>query len=154
MINDEVTPTDVPTNPIVDALASIRHQRAELAARKQRRVDAQNGPEQLAAETLALQNEQAIEAAEIEHGAEKIRVVDTPKGVIIVKRAHAASYKMFMDKQTTKVDDCEKLARRCVVYPTLDEVDKIADEYASTWLRLAGAITKLAGHRADEVSEK
>lgn len=147
---------EIETAKPLDRLAEVRARRAEIAKRRERREDSKSPDERLAAEERALKDDEAIERFETEIGpdGEKIRIVRTTLGVVIVKRAHPASYKQFMDLKTTKVEDCEKLARRCVVYPEATELDRITEDLPATWLRLAGAITKLAGHSNAELEEK
>ena len=143
-------------DPAIAELKELRAKRAELAARREARADNKSPAERLAAEKQALKDDEAIERFETEIGPnhEKIRVVRTSLGVIIVKRAHPASYKQFMDLKTTKMDDCEKLARKCVVYPEAARLDEITEALPATWMRLAGALTKLAGHSNHELEEK
>lgn len=141
----------------IDAeLAALRAKRQEVASRRQAAADKREPIAALERERRALADEQAIEAAETEHGpdGEKIRVVQTSLGVIIVRRAHSVAYKRFMDLKTTRTEDCEKLARPCVIYPDSAALDRITTELPATWLRLVGALTKLAGFRSDEIEEK
>lgn len=148
--------TDDATDDVLAELARLRERRAELAARRQARADAKSPNEKVAEEERALADDEAIERFETEIGPdeEKIRVVRTKLGVVIVKRAHPAAYKQFMDLKSTKVEDCEKLARKYVVYPAAARLDEITEQLPATWLRLAGALTRLAGHSNAELEEK
>jgi len=151
----KLAPDDAP-NPHAAELAELRIKRAEVEARRQRAADAREGSDALIRERRALADAEATERFETEVGpdGEKIRVVKTALGSIILRRAHSVAYKRFMDLKTTRVEDCEKLVRPCVLYPDGAELDRMTEALPGTWLRLTGAITLLAGYRAEEQGEK
>lgn len=139
-----------------DKIAAVRAAREQLAAQREARTQANELAAKLAAEELALKDEQAIEAAEAEHGVldKKIRVVRSELGVIIVKRAHPAVFKRFVDRGKHTMQDLEELARKCLVHPTLPEWEAMCNEQTALINRTADAIAWLAGIRADDVSAK
>jgi len=141
-------------------LAELRAKRAELAARRVKREDARAPQETLARERLALEDDEVIERFESERGPDgvDIRVVRTPGGVIILKRAGAASFKRWMDRNLSrdgaKTEDHERLVRPCVLHPPMARFDELVEKYTMTWVRLTGALGLLAGHRTEELEEK
>lgn len=139
-----------------DKIAAVRAARESLAAQREARAQADELASKLASEELAFKGEQAVEAAEAEHGAvdKKIRVVQTDMGVVIVKRAHPAVFKRFIDRGKHSMQDLEELARKCLVYPTLPEWEAMCNEQTAIINRTADAIAWLAGIRADDVSAK
>lgn len=137
-------------------LAKLRAKREELAAARLARAEAEEPHAQLAAEALALKNEEAIEAAEQTHGRQnkKIRVVNTDIGVVIVKRAHPNVFKRFLDKGKHETKECEELVRTCLVYPTLSEFEAMCAEISALPTIVAGAVVWLAGMRGEELAAK
>jgi inosine/xanthosine triphosphate pyrophosphatase family protein len=139
-----------------DELAKVRAERAAIAARRAQKAEEQSVLEELEKERLAFAAEQALEAAEKEHGpvGKNILAVHTSLGVVIVKRAPAPLFKRFQDQGTMKTQDLEKLVRPCVVFPDAASLDKILDMLPATLLRCANAVSVLAGVSTEEVSGK
>lgn len=137
-------------------LTEIRAARAALAAEKSKRDADRSVADQLAAEELALKDEQAIACAESEQGpvGKKIATIATDMGVIILKRSHPLLFKKFQDTGSLRHADLDKLVRPCVVYPDASKFDGIIDELPATMLRCANAVSMLAGVRVEEVSGK
>jgi len=137
-------------------LAEVRTKRAALADARARAQAEREVHETLEREERALGDAEALAAAEAKYGPEgqRIRAVETPMGVIIVRRAGQASFRRFMDSPKASVDEAERLVRPCIVHPSRAEFEAIMDEYPALWIRLAGAVSKLAGHRAEELNEK
>lgn len=151
--------TDVVAKTNGDAtsrLDELRAKRAALAAARQARELQRTAAEQLEDEERAFVDDQAIDAAEIEHGpvGKKLAVVQTAMGAIIVKRAHPAMFKRFQDKGSLKHEDLDRLVRHCLVHPASAVFDRIMDELPATMLRCADAVSVLAGVRAEDVSAK
>ena len=135
-------------------LADLRAQRAALAEARRIREEQRAAAEQLIEEKRGLADDQALEAAEIEHGAKKIAVVRTDMGAIILKRPHPVIFKRFQDKGSLKHEDLEKLVRPSLVYPDAARFNEIMDELPATLLRCANTVSGLAGVRMEEVAEK
>jgi len=151
--------TDILPKEESETARRLREVRARRAAVDEARAAAEAERElevTLEREERALTDAEALAKAEAEYGPEgrKIRALETPMGLIIVKRAGNAAFRRFMDLPKATVDEAERLVRPCRVYPSSSEFDKIVDEYPALWLRLAGAVTKLAGFKAEELSEK
>jgi hypothetical protein len=137
-------------------LARLRAAREAIAAARRSRAEADEPRAQLAAEALALKNEEAIEVAEQEYGAlnKRIRVVQTDIGVVIVKRAHPNVFKRFVDQGKHSTKECEELVRACLVYPTLAEFEAMCAEQPMLGVFAANAVSYLAGVRAEDLSVK
>jgi hypothetical protein len=152
---DQLDPSD-PDYELKQRLEVARLERDRLAKERASRDSRRALTEKLADEERDLKNEQAIDAAEQEHGdvGTKLATVYTRSGVVIVKRAHSAAFRRFQDvgKQTTT--ECEKLLRPCLVYPDPPTFDKWADAEPAIILRTANAICTLAGVRTDEAAGK
>lgn len=145
-----------PDDPTARKLAEVRAKRAALDEARARAETERETRDALEREERALADAEALAAAEREYGPEgrKIRAVETPLGLIIVKRSGNAAYRRFMDASKATTDEAERLVKPCVVYPSRAEFERITDEYPALWVRLAGALTLLAGHRNTELQEK
>lgn len=148
---------------------SERDEKAELLARleKAKAVRAEYEPGAARAELEALRREveleereardaPAIAKAEEEHGpiGEKIAVVKTGWGSVVLKRPNHVIFKRFQDKASAKSDDFLALVKPCVVYPDAKTVEVIVEEYPATLVDLADVVVELARGRAREVSAK
>lgn len=149
-------PGDPVPDPNAVRLAEVRAKRAAIDEARARLEAERESAARLEREERALADAEALNAAELQYGPEgkRIRAIETPMGLIIVKRAGNASFRRFMDSNKATTDEAERLVRPCVVHPSRTEFDAILDEYPALWIRLAGAITRLAGHRAEELAEK
>jgi hypothetical protein len=136
------------------ALAELRQKRAAIAERRAKRED--DLTLQLAEETQALADEEAIEQCELEHGplGKKIAFVKTPLGVIVLKQSNALKFKRYQDKGSAEYADLDLLVRPCVVYPTLARFDEIMRELPFTMTRCANQVSVLAGVRVEELKGK
>ena len=139
-----------------EKLAQIRASRTAVANARASRSALQAIKDEIEAEEQALVDEQALDKAEQEIGpiGKKIMVVETPVGSIIVKRANHLVFKKFQDMQSLKTADLEKLVRPCIVHPEASKVDRIFEDLPATLVRVANAVSTLAGARAEEVSGK
>jgi hypothetical protein len=139
-----------------EELAQLRKRSAELAVARAAREAAQSRANTIAQLKREIEDGEAIEAAEAEHGeiGKEISVVETDMGVMIVKRAHVAAFKKFQDQGKLKTTDLERLVMPCIVYPSADRRDEILERLPATLSRLAGAIAALAGAKIEEVSSK
>lgn len=123
-----------------------RAKRAELAAYR-RSVEAKE---------YALRDAPEIAAAEAEHGpiGERIAVIETDLGAIVIKRPEPVVFKRFQDKGSTKTDDLLALVRPCLVYPDAKRFGEILDALPATLSRLADEAVTLAGLRTKEAAGK
>lgn len=97
-----------------------------------------------------------IVEAEDEHGpiGERIAVVETDLGAIVVKRPHHLIFRRFQDKGSTKSDDLWALVKPSIVYPDAKRVDQIIEELPATLSQLADEVVTLAGVRSKEAAGK
>lgn len=136
--------------------ARIKAEREKLRADTEARDKARADEDALAAEELALANEQAIAKAESEHGRicdGKIGAVETRLGVVIVKRPQAAFHRRFM-KGTNGHEDAEKLVRHCLVHPSPVAFDALLEEQPGVLDAITVVCAHLAGLGAKEVAGK
>lgn len=144
------------------------NQRAQLQARleaakkkreaaRQRREELESKGElerRVAAEEQAATDEEALFNAESEHGRNKVATVDTPMGMIILKRPNPLHFKRFQDKESAKTKDLDQLVRPCLVHPTPAKFDAILEELPATLTRCADRVATLAGVRVRELTGK
>lgn len=135
-------------------LADLRAQREALAAERAKRLELEEAEAQLDAAKRELADEQAIDAAEREHGARRVAMVHTDCGVVIVKRPHVNTFRKFQDRGSTDSAAQEALVRPCLVHPTVFEFERICGEQPATLQQVASAVIRLAGFRADDVTAK
>lgn len=135
-------------------LADLRAKREALAAERQKRHEDEAAAAELEAAKRALADEEAIDAAEREHGARKVAVVQTECGAVIVKRPHVNTFRKFQDKGSTDSAAQEALVRPCLVYPTVFEFERICSEQPATLQQVASAVIRLAGFRVEDVTAK
>lgn len=112
--------------------------------------------EALAAEERAATEAEAVADAVEAHGAigEKIAIVSTSMGPVILKRSNPVLFKKFMDAGKTTMDAYDKLVRPCIVYPDIKTYDRIAEELPAVTVECADKVSELAGFRAKERSGK
>jgi len=137
-------------------ISALRAKRAELAAARQAGVEARAQARALGLEQLALRDEVALDDAIDKHGDVdvSIAVVQTDKGMIILKRASAMKFRRFQDKGAATTEDVNALVRPCVVWPSQGELDVILEELPATLLRMASAVITLAGQKSDDLAKK
>ncbi len=133
-----------------EKIEELRAKRLEIEARREADKLANADAEELARETRALADAEAIDAAEKEHGADGIRIVQTEEGVIIVKRPAQATYRKFIDTGKGDTESLDKLAAPCLVYPAKLEYRRLLDKYPHTVVACANAVCALAGAKPSE----
>lgn len=144
------------TETVQARLEALRAKRAEVAAAR-RALEASRAVEQeLLDETRALADEQAIHAAEIEHGpiGRRFMAVKTDAGMILVKRPHMNTFRKYQDNGVTDSAALEKLVRPCVIYPDLARYEEILSEVPAALMKCANAVTYLAGVRKEDLTAK
>src|SRR5678815_4554644 len=99
---------------------------------------------------------EAIEEAEAEHGEldKDIKVVRSPRGIVIVRRPPYVVVKRFHDVGKTSVEAKDKLGRPCVVHPTADAYAKMAADDVALVCAVADAAAWLAGFGRTSIDEK
>lgn len=137
---------------IEDRIAAVKMQRRALLNAEADASSATALADALANEERAFRDESAIAAARKKHGAGKFAVVRSVGAkdfdVVVLKRAHAAAFKAFQDKDGFKLEDVEELVTPCVEYPSKDAFDRLHTHDAPMVLtRCAEAVAYLAGMR-------
>jgi hypothetical protein len=135
-------------------LAEVRARLAELAeARQQRHEDPEIA---LAKATQDLADAEAIDTAEREIGrvGDQIATYGTPRGVVIVKRPNHLLFRRFADAPQLTVAVCEELVLTCLVHPSRDVFEQLAEDFPGILAPLASKVSELAGVRAKDTSGK
>jgi hypothetical protein len=135
-----------------ERLAAVKAARRKIAEASKAAEDAAALELAIAHEERALKDETAIEAAKRKHGAKNIVVIRDVGAktfdVVILKRAHAAAFKAFQDKEGFKLSDVEELVTPCVEYPAKDAFETHHTHEAPMVLsRCAEGVAYLAGMR-------
>jgi hypothetical protein len=147
-----------PANPErAKKLAELRAKRSELQAAREARAAQRDADDELEAEERAIRDEQALADAEEKYGrvGRDLAAVDTDFGVVILKRAHQATFRRFMESgEDTKTEDLMRLVRPSIVYPSPGDFDGYIDQQPMILARCAKAVSQLAGLRTKETSAK
>lgn len=139
--------------------SKVEELRAKLAEARAPREQKQAELED-AAEIARLEQEIAdephIAKAVEDRGAigERIAVVHTPSGVIIVQRPQQAAWRRFSDADNLKGRDIHRLAQDCLVYPSKAAFDAICEAHPAALETVGVHITELASVRARDAAGK
>ena len=108
-------------------------------------------------EKIALEKRKAADAAivkdlELKHGREgkRIVVLETPDGLVVVKRPTITKFKGFQDTETKTLDVQEGLVRDCLLYPDQRAWNALVDAQPGIVMRAANAVVFLAGVRVND----
>lgn len=146
-------------------LEAIKARRAQLlAAKAQRELEAAKAAE-IQAETQGLADDEALDAAEKEHGQSyrygdgepgklKLATLATPYGLVILRRAEPIVWSRFTRAGKTTEKELNELVMPSLVYPTKARFFEILEEQPMTLTLAASAVAELAGARAGEVRGK
>lgn len=138
-------------------LAELRAKRAELERAREEREAQYERDDEVEGEERAIRDEQALADAEQRIGrvGKIITTVETDLGLVILRRAHQASMKRFMDRAgEATTDDLLKLVIPCLVYPSKPEFEAMIDAQLLTLHRASRKLGELAGLRAKETVAK
>lgn len=133
-------------------LAALKEQRKALKE-AQEAADAESAlARAVELEERALRDEKAKAEARTKYGPQGYAVVtgvgDRACDIVIVKRAHAAAFKAFQDKDGAKLDDIEALVEPCVVYPDRPTFSRLhMGDQPGVLLRACEAVLYLGGVR-------
>lgn len=154
--SDTVAIATPPVAGDVDRLAELRAKRKALEQAREARENERAATKAIVDEERAIADEEAIVNAEREHGEMnvKIRIARTPAGMVIVKRPNNLLFRKWADNGKNDSEDLEKLMRPCVIYPTVDVLDRWLSEQPAIAIDIANACTWLAGARARENAAK
>ncbi len=147
-------------------LAALKAERAALAdARDARKADAKIADE-IAEQRRLLDLETALVEAEEKHGElnRKVAVVHVRRadgsiaGSVILKRANHQIYRKYQlsepKTERAKADEIDKLIAHCRVWPELESVEGLLEEYPGAAGAMLNTINKLAGLKTEETAGK
>lgn len=142
--------------PIQKRLQETRAARAALGNVREPVV---TDEEQLASEERALADDKALADAIAKHGqiGKGVALVETPDGMIVVKRPNPILFRRFQDTskgEAPTLDEVEKLVRPCVVHPSIASFESILDAQPGVLVRCGNAVCALAGVAQGEVRGK
>lgn len=147
-------------------LAALKAQRTALANARDARVAEAKVADEIAEQRRLLDLETALVDAEEKYGElnRKIAVVHVRRadgsiaGSVILKRPNHQIYRKYQlsDPKTerAKADEIDKLIAHCRVWPELESVESMLEEYAGSATSMLFAINKLAGFSAEDIAGK
>ena len=151
---------DTDTNRPDDIDAEIHALRARaqaIAAARAQREEASEPTEALIKARRDLADEEAIEKAIAEHGKldEKIAVIRTALGAVIVKRPSAMRFKKLQDQGADfKSIEVERFVRPSLIYPDVERFDQMTEDLPAIWMDCCSAMFRLCGVRKDDIEKK
>lgn len=141
---------------------TLKAQLAELQAKRAALADAAAAraepglAELIAIEARKLKEDEALDAAQREHGARAVMMVriDDQTPAVIVRRPSTAAWRKFQDTEDQSSQTAEELVRASLVYPSKPELKAVLDEVPAMVARAADAVVQLAGFRTKSVAGK
>lgn len=149
-----------------DELKALRAQRDALKSKREARDVPAAAETQIAEERRLLALEQATFDAESAHGEinRKIAIVHFRRadgsiaGSCIVKKPNHQIFRRFQmtdaEGAKAKTDQVDKLIAHCLVWPDVETYEQLVEEYPATPIKIATAISRLAGFGGEEVAGK
>lgn len=155
MSDKSETPAD--TAGEMSTADKIRAKREQLAAfRAERAVE--TAPEREARELARiereLRDEQQIAAAQKRLGADKVEMVYTDLGVVIVQASNPLVFSAYLDKGDSSSHEQMRLCLPCLVNLKASEFERICEALPLTLLRTTDALYLLAGAKQRDVAGK
>lgn len=137
-------------------LAKARAAKSDIEGRRAARAQVAEAEAEVVNAEREVRDLQALEAAESEHGAvgTEIATVETPQGLVILKKAHPLLFRRFQDVAKFTTAELEKLVRPCVVYPDASAFDALLESLPAKLQECANAVCELAGARSAEIAKK
>ncbi len=142
------------TEALEKRLVAAKARKAHVQEGRLKREEANALREEVERQEQAAVDAEALDKAEVEHGAKKIATVQTEMGLIILRRPHPMHFKRFRDKGANGTEELEKLVAPCLVYPDRGKFNAILEEEPAALDRCADRVVTLAGFRAKEVAGK
>ncbi len=146
-------------------LAAIKAERERKAAERAAAGEAARLQEQIAREKQAAADDETYAALCDKHGAENLRRINTKHGMVVVTSAEPIVQSRFQD-ETARSDHpnpkvrmsftaaAEKFARLCVVHPSREAYDKIAERVSGLPAIAANEAFELGKPQVEEDSGK
>lgn len=144
-----------PRDPALDELAELRKQRERLETELAERT-APPVSTQIEIERRKLVDAEGLRAV-LDAGEvvdKTIRVVQTPGGMVIVKKCSAMRYRKFQDAGDFDSEATERLCRPNVIYPELPVFDRMLEEHPMIIFTVGNAMAWLAGIRKEQIEKK
>ncbi len=135
-------------------IEALQKQVDDADADRKARLEARGKVQKLGQLKRDLVEGPALEAAEREYGEDRVRLVQTPVGGVIVKVPARAKFKHFSDKERLRTDDFIELIQPCRVYPSAEKFADILDNWPATVAQIANVVLSLAGVRTEKESVK
>lgn len=136
-------------------IKKAREERAELDRARAERDELESLRRQAVREENASRDASAIAKAEEDHGSEKIAILETELGSIVVKRPHHLHHRTLANKSgALTTDDLLKYIKPCVVYPDARTLEAWLEELPGVLIPLSDLAFELARGGAREVAKK
>jgi hypothetical protein len=137
-------------------LKAAKAKKAEIEARRQAKAAEVASLAEVEAAEREAREAEIIENAESEIGAigDKIAIVRTSAGMIVVKRCHPNVFRRFADQASFKTKDYLQLVSGSIVHPDKATFDAMLEEAPGILVACADAVLRLAGAAAQVQSEK
>lgn len=139
-----------------ERLKKARERKAQAEAAREKLAEAQASELEVKRAEVEAEDAEAVLAAEQEHGAQgdKIGVINTPLGCVIVKRPSEIRFKQFQDNDKTDSSTMDQLIYSCLVYPNPAQLGHLFSEYPAKRVAVANVAVYLAGARKEDLLGK
>lgn len=138
---------------VEEQLAEVRARRAALAAEREAILTG-SPDDELAREQRALSAEEALTAAQRQHGAKRVALVTTDEGPVVLRCPHVAAYRKFQDTEGVDTAQTIELVKKCLLYPSASELTRMLEAQPGALVELANTVVELAGHRRKTLTAK
>jgi hypothetical protein len=130
----------------------------EARAARERGRKAAVMQEEIETAKRAAREQRAVADAEAKYGpiGKGIETVETIDGLLIVRKPDGIKVRKWQDQHGENINSsaCRQITRPCVVYPPLDEFDRMMDERPISLTAATTAVLKLSGLRVKELGGK
>lgn len=133
-------------------LADIQAKREEAEAARTAEFETDDLERSIALEERKLREVAIVHDLERKHGREgaKIAVLETPEGIIVLKRPVITKYKAFAELEKITLDDQEQFVRDCLLYPDKTGWAAMVEAIPGIIVRAGKMCAALAGVRFTE----
>ena len=155
--NEDETPATAESQETLELRKrlAVARERKRVAEAAREKADAGTAlRKSVEAEEIAAADTEATAAAESEHGSDRVAVVHTSMGCVILSAPNHIIYKRFRDNGEAKTADLERLVRKSLVHPDVNKFDRMLEALPAILDRSANKIVELAGFNAKESAGK
>lgn len=137
-------------------LKAAQEKKQELEAKREARQTEKAEAKAVADLEREVKELEAVDRAESELGDQGVdwESVQTPDGIVILRRVHSAIFRKFSDSEKKNHQELDKLANAGLFYPEKGDFAILADKFPAIHLMCADAICRLAGARAEASAKK